>query len=535
MNAPDLASQQIAQAYDDRPYNSNAFFYAAPGHLRAAAHLYGVSSVPLAKARVLELGCSAGGNLLPFALAYPEAQVVGVDLSAVQVEAGRQAAAAVGATNLDLRAMSLTDITPEFGQFDYIIAHGVFSWVPPEVRDAMLRLCRENLSAEGIAYISYNTYPGWKAGDIVRDAMLLHSHGKETMEDRLGSAKAMLTLLSDGLAASNPLAPSLKAAVQQLRRFSDYYIAHEYLETFNSPCYFVEFADAVQRAGLGYVGDAEPQTELSAVFGQNVQLNQSLVALGQPKIMRQQYLDFAIGRNFRKSLITHADRAAAALSTPELDNVSGLHIAGYFTSEPRNEAQPQMRPFKNSRGRPLQTREAPVLAVIDVLNQAWPRACGQDDLVAGTAGKTGLDGEAHAAAVLQATQTLVKLGMVYVSLGDTPPSLEHAAGPRLLPGLAHLWQRSQDPAVAVGIGGFNAWHDVVDLRLKPAEAWIASRLDGRLSATELRTQLREALQRGTVPGLDGKPLTGQRNLDATAQKILNGALDMLARVGVRTH
>src|SRR5690606_15047813 len=105
-----------------------------------------------------------------------------------------------------------------------------------------------------------------------------------------GRAKAMLTLLSDGLASSNPLAPSLLSAVGKLKTHSDYYVTHEYLETFNTPCYFVEFADAARQAGLAYVGDAEAQSELSATYGNNVQLNHSLVSMGQPKELRQQYL-----------------------------------------------------------------------------------------------------------------------------------------------------------------------------------------------------------------------------------------------------
>src|SRR5690606_10385366 len=145
------------------------------------------SSVSVKNARVLELGCAGGGNLLPFALAYPDAKAVGVDLSEVQVKQGRQVVQALGLHNLQLHAMSLTDIGPEFGQFDYIIAHGVVSWVPPEVREAMMRIMRENLAPEGIGYISYNTYPGWKAGDIVRDAMLLHSHSVADEASKLGA------------------------------------------------------------------------------------------------------------------------------------------------------------------------------------------------------------------------------------------------------------------------------------------------------------------------------------------------------------
>src|SRR5690606_33779812 len=142
------------------------------------------------------------------------------------------------------------DITPEFGQFDYIIAHGVFSWVPPEVREAMMRILRENMAREGVGYISYNTYPGWKAGDVLRDAMLMHSHGAKSDEDRLASAKAVLNLLSEGLATSNHLAPSLRYAVKQLRKQSDHYIAHEYLEAFNNPCYLLEFASLAAEHGL---------------------------------------------------------------------------------------------------------------------------------------------------------------------------------------------------------------------------------------------------------------------------------------------
>lgn len=140
------------------------------------------------------------------------------------------------------------------------------------------RILRDNLSSDGVGYISYNTYPGWKESDIVRDAMLLHSHSAQNREDKLASAKAMLNLLSDGIAASNPLAPSLRAAVAQLQKHSDYYIAHEYLEIFNNPCYLLEFVNLANQYGLTQVGDAEPHAEMSATYGQNVQLHHSLIA-----------------------------------------------------------------------------------------------------------------------------------------------------------------------------------------------------------------------------------------------------------------
>ena len=149
-------NEQIAAHYDAQPYDSNAFYYSSPAHLRAAAYLYGIDTPPVANARVLELGCAAGGNLLPFACMYPNATAVGVDLSEVQVNQGKELIERMGLTNLQLHAMSITDITPEFGIFDYIIVHGVFSWVPPEVRDAIYG-CVKKTSLSRVWRISATT------------------------------------------------------------------------------------------------------------------------------------------------------------------------------------------------------------------------------------------------------------------------------------------------------------------------------------------------------------------------------------------
>ncbi len=232
---------------------------------------------------------------------------------------------------------------------------------PRSAKLAVLRICRENLSPKGIAYVSYNTYPGWKAGDIVRDAMLLHSHSASSDEEKLSSAKAMLTLLSEGLSTGNPLAPSLRGAVAQLQEQSDYYVPDEYLETFNSPCYFLEFADAAEQAGLAYLGDAEAYSEVSATYGQNVQLNHSLIAMGQPKVLRQQYLDFAIGRNFRKSIVIHQERKSEIAVGPELDRCATCVGPDSFRPEATPKVvRPASTTYINHRGGPCSTTEASV-------------------------------------------------------------------------------------------------------------------------------------------------------------------------------
>lgn len=525
-------NQDIGETYDHQVYTSNAFPFTSPNHLRAAAHLYGLDSVPLAGARILELGCAGGGNLLPFALACPGAQLVGVDLSVVQVEQGQQVVEALGLTNLRLHAMSMTDITPAFGQFDYIIAHGVFSWIPPAVREAMMRVLHENLSPKGLGYISYNTYPGWKAGDIVRDAMLLHSHNAKTDEDRLASAKAVLQLLSDGIAVSNPLAPSLRAAVSQLRRHSDYYIAHEYLETFNNPCYLLEFANMADQHGLMHVGDVEPNVELSATYGQNVQLNHSLVAMGQPPVLRQQYLDFAVGRNFRKSLLVHQDRAGEVLASPDLDRLADLRWAAHFTESDVDRNTPKgVIAFRSHQSKPLYTRDPVVIEMVKALSSAWPHSLDFDALCAAV--QAGADQEAADVrkATLGALQTLFRLNILRYVFEPVPYDLiAPEATPELIRGASYLQQRRQEPGF--GIGLCNLWHESVNVQLKDAETYVLPYIDGHHTRKQLATLLRDALHQGSVPGTDGKSLKGRRNLDATADLIVGRLLDLLRQLGL---
>jgi len=530
LNAPESINQQIASHYDGTPYTSRAHYYCAPSHIRAQAHLYGLDTVPLEKARVLELGCASGGNLFPFACTHPEAQVVGVDLSSVQVADGQRLIEKMGLKNMQLQAMSLADITPSFGQFDYIIAHGVFSWVPPEIKSALLRVCRENLSPKGIAYISYNTYPGWKAGDIVRDAMMLKSHGANSDEEKLASAKAMLTLLSDGLAASNPLATPLRHAVRQLSGQSDFYLAHEYLETVNTPCYFVEFVQSALDSGLGYVGDAEAQSELPASFGANVQLNLSLVAMGQDRIMRQQYLDFAVGRTFRRSLLTHVERLEEA-GHPNVERLKDLYVSANLTEQQQpNTAPSTQRLFRSRQGQELRTQDPAVIAVIEVLRKAWPSSLSFDELVEAIDPRLPKnDVDLHTTAK-RTLETLFQFGVLRLEREPGYANRTAKGAFQVTPGFRAVIQAHVDGVKTTGL--FNIRHEMISLDLKPAEMFVLERLDGQNSVTAIRNQLCNALHEGLVPFLDGTSMKGRRNLESQAQGVVQRLIDMLIRAGV---
>src|SRR5690606_25508201 len=150
-------SDTSATSYDEIPYQSTAFHYTHPDRLAGVATLFGMSPPPVATCRVLELGCAEGGNLIPMALGLPEGRFVGIDLSPRQIDDGRKVVAELGLSNIDLRPLSILDVDESLGTFDYIICHGVYSWVPEPVREAILRIMDRNLAPEGVGYISYNT------------------------------------------------------------------------------------------------------------------------------------------------------------------------------------------------------------------------------------------------------------------------------------------------------------------------------------------------------------------------------------------
>ncbi|WP_343737638.1 class I SAM-dependent methyltransferase [Achromobacter sp.] len=524
--------QAIADAYDDTPYESNAFALTAPGHLRAVAALYGLSAPAVENARVLELGCAAGGNLLPFAVAHPNAHALGIDLSTQQIESGQAVVKAMGLRNLELRAMSITDITKDLGQFDYIIAHGVFSWVPPEVREAILRVCRENLAPEGIAYISYNTYPGWKASDVVRDAMILNSYGAQTPQERLTRAKDVLGMLEHGLFHGNPLRSALQQAVKQLRNHSDYYLMHEHLEAVNSPCYFLEFAAAAQQAGLAYLADAEPQSMMASNYGDNVAVMHSALSADSPREMREQYLDFAVGRQFRKSMLVHVERAKDILNAPEVNVFKNMHFGARLTPASTPAGAPSKeRHYRTQSGIGIGTSEPSFVAVAEALRNAWPSALSFARLTEVASPKVKKSTTPAELSELVMNHLVTLLNVSALLLRMEAPSYEASHGkPQWIPGVAAL--RKLGNGKTLPVGHYNLWHQHVRLPVDGISQFVIRHIDDSASLADLRTRLRDALANGEVPHPDGKSLKRVRNLEPVAQTLLTSALNFLRAQGL---
>ncbi|SAK54918.1 Mg-protoporphyrin IX methyl transferase [Caballeronia ptereochthonis] len=337
------STRQIRESYDDFPYHSFAYSNSAPENLAAVAHLFGLDTPDMRNARVLELGCASGGNAIPFAVRNPKAHVVGIDLSEVQIEEGRRRIAALKLKNIELRALDLTSVTKAFGQFDYIVCHGLFSWVPEDVRQAILRICRENLSATGVAYVSYKTYPGWKAHEIVRDAMLLRAGRDGDIRNRLALGRGMIDFLRAHARGGSVLAKAIEQDHATIARADANYVAHDYLASVNTPCYFLDFVGRADAQGMTYVAEADPMAMFVVNYGDEV-ARPLLAECDGNQVLLEQYLDFVGDRSFRSTLLVHNERKADIRYRMDETRLRKLHIAASLVcadGEARFDQSPQ--------------------------------------------------------------------------------------------------------------------------------------------------------------------------------------------------
>ena len=293
-------------SYDELPYDSHPYDRTHPYHLATMARLFGIAAPDTNSCRVLELGCAAGGNLIPMAASMPNATFLGIDLSARQIDEGGRNIQKVGLRNIELRQQSIADLTGSDGLFDYVICHGVYSWVPPDIQDAILRVCSGNLSTNGVAYISYNTYPGWFMRGMVRQMMCFHARQFKDAATQVEQARALLDFLIEAGPGNDPTYHQLlKRELEIVRNRADSYLFHEHLEAHNEPLFFHQFAEKAADHNLRYLSETQLSEMIPSNYAPNVE--ETLQRLGSSLIHVEQYLDFLRNRTFRRTLLCHAD------------------------------------------------------------------------------------------------------------------------------------------------------------------------------------------------------------------------------------
>jgi methyltransferase-like protein/2-polyprenyl-3-methyl-5-hydroxy-6-metoxy-1,4-benzoquinol methylase len=373
-------------SYDQVPYPSVALRQTHPEQLSTLAALFGLNAANVEACRVLEIGCSDGANLIPMACNLPGSQFVGIDLSAVHIRCGNEWRAQLGLTNLTLSQLDVMDLDERYGDFDYIIAYGVFSWVPRQVQDKILQVCQQHLAPNGVAFVSYNTYPGWHMRGAVREMMQYHTRMFDDVQTRIEQGRALLEFLS---AAAPKVAGRsernkaygmiLENEQQRMARQTDSYLLHELLEEYNQPLYFHEFAERAGQAGLQYLSEAELATMLPDMLPPEV--FQTIGRLGGNVVATEQYLDFVRNRMFRQTLLCRREIALERTWKPE-------KVYGYWISsalKPVSEA-PEIcstftERFRLPHGTTITSANPLIKAAFVVLAQEWPCAVSFNQLL----------------------------------------------------------------------------------------------------------------------------------------------------------
>jgi methyltransferase-like protein/cyclopropane fatty-acyl-phospholipid synthase-like methyltransferase len=370
---------QLPYSYDEVPYSNHPFAQSHPDRMATIATLFGLKPPPIGSCRILELGCGRGGNLVPMAEQLPGSDLVGIDLSAKQITEAQQWVERLEFKNIQLKQMNLADVDGSLGDFDYIICHGVFSWVPTEIQDKIFEICVKNLTPQGVAYVSYNTFPGWNMRGMIRDMMQYHSQHFELPQDRVNQSRALLDFLAKHSSDKNAFGMLLKSELETLRKLEDSYLFHEHLEEVNSPLYFHQFAERAESHGLQYLGEVEISSMYSGHFPQEVVATLENVAANL--IQMEQYTDFLRNRTFRQTLLVHKDQTLDRQLRPA--DLESLYVASPLIPENPNVELRSREPLTlvdPPSQRSVKVSSPILKSACLILSEAWPAGIGYSEL-----------------------------------------------------------------------------------------------------------------------------------------------------------
>jgi SAM-dependent methyltransferase/methyltransferase-like protein len=470
--APDPTSNDaLVEKYGAVGYAAQSNALSHPDRLATVATLHGLSPPGVASARVLEVGCSDGANLLPMAAGLPDARFVGCDLSPDAIELARGAVADTGLANVTFVEGDLRSLPDTLGAFDFIIAHGVYSWVPVAVRDALFALAAERLSPNGLLFVSYNVYPGCHIRRAVWDALHFHIRDIEAARERLDAARSLASALAQPGRVQSETDALLRREFGRVAATTDSALYHDDLAIPNEPVWFHEFAAHARAHGLAFVTEAKLFNSSSLGVASAMQ---PFVA-ERDRVEREQYLDFAVCRRFRQSVLCRAACEPALVWMPE--RAQSMHAAASLSLM---RAAEQQRALLNPVRSALDADEAATLErVLGRLLEVAPRALPVAELESRFGGRAG----GRTLAAMLADAFVADEILLHVH----PPRLTEIARERPLASPVARWQ------VRRGVTVTNQEHEPMQIADAPPRALLAL-LDGGRDAKALDAAIGTALE-----------------------------------------
>jgi SAM-dependent methyltransferase len=517
--SPAQGPTEVDCDYNRLPYPSMPFSDTQPAHLGALAALFGIAAPDVERARVLELGCAAGGNIIPLAARFPKATFTGIDLSRRHIDDGRARVAALALANVGLRQANLATLDLAGEQFDYVICNGVFSWVPGSTQEAIFRLCRETLSPDGMATISYNVLPGWHLRMVIRDLCLHYAGSEFTPHRRVARARAALAKIAQVSDAGEPYGLLLRSEARRLANVPAAYILGEFLAPDNAPCTVLDFIRRAGTWGFDYLCEVDLHAAVPPTLDPSLHARLTDFA-GSDRAALEQHIDFLTGRLFRRSVLVRQQLPATAC-IPLADRLRALHVSSPTRLDPA-QSDDRRSVFIDEHRQPITVLNPDVSAAIARLGSAFPATVGMDELTARVAGEPD-GGATMEVRIREAVFALVLAGRA--SIAVRPLRLGKADDMR-----PKAWSVARIEAASGQPWMTSLRHTGVPAH--PVLTSLLPHLDGKNDHAALRSRFKAALQAGMVqvPEVppDQPPPPSQR-LDTIVQQYVAWALDHLAR------
>lgn len=361
--------------YDAVAYPSFPNPDAHPDRLAAMAILHGLNPAPVEDCRVLDIACNEGANLIPMAYAIPTSEFVGFDLARLPIKRGQERLRELGLKNARIFEANLLDVGTELGHFDYIVAHGLYAWVPEPVRDQLLRLIGELLTPNGVAFVSYNALPGGHLRSTIREMMHYRARDIEDPNQRISEALGFVHFLVGSRPEDDAYRLLIEEQLRQMGKRNPQAVYHDELGDTFHPVRFVEFAEHARKHGLLYLSEAVLPPPTDPCY--RAEIRTALESAAGGDVLRQeQILDFARARMYRETLLCRAERVVRRDFPAE--SFRRLRFASQATSAP-GEA-PGTKVFTLPGGIKVESNHASAIALLEALGTEWPRTLSFEEI-----------------------------------------------------------------------------------------------------------------------------------------------------------
>jgi cyclopropane fatty-acyl-phospholipid synthase-like methyltransferase len=518
-------------SYDQVGYPSFAIYYTHPNRLATVATLLGMKPAPVEKCRVLEIGCFDGVNLAAMAVGLPHCEFVGVDSAATAIARGRAMAEELGLKNLTLRHLDVMEMAPDYGVFDYIVVHGLYTWVPPPVCEQIMSICKGSLAPQGVAYISYNTFPGCHSRVMLREMMQFHNRDFHDPQQQMQQGFNLLKLLANSLESdSEPYTKFLQGELERLGNRSLESLYHDELSEVFAPLYFHQFMEHAQRHDLQFLGEADFFDMVPR--GMTPKAVEVLERIGDDIVLREQYLDFMRGRHFRKTLLCH--QGVVLNRSLKADCVKPYYVSTFAKPESPapNLAPDAKETFANDHGAKLSSAAPLARSLLWHLVEKTPQRVPFERLAAEveqrarqSLGFVPEAGDDVAADIAEFVWVTYRAGLVDLHL-YVPPMVTSVSETPLASPLAR-WQARRSDCVAT------LHHRTLKLG-GPIQRGLLALMDGHRDRAALRADVLQVFATGALDLLDGdgKRISDMAVVGRAIDDEIQGFLQRAAETGV---